>query len=53
MSDWKEICEEIKNEEALMDLWNNYIEDNRYADYLSFSDVADNVYNVAKYINEI
>ena len=53
LSDWKEICEEIKNEEALMDLWNNYIEDNRYADYLSFSDVADNVYNVAKYINEI
>ena len=46
------ICEELRNEDALHKLWNNYIEENVYAAHLRYEDMIDNVLEVGKYLNE-
>lgn len=47
---YKEICAEIKAEVALQKLWKNYVEDNLYAEHLTYEDVVENVLAVGKFI---
>ena len=49
---YKEICNELRNDEALQKLWDNYIKENIYAAYLSYQDVVDNVLEVGQFISE-
>ena len=51
MNEWKEIINDIRNEEALRVLWTNYITENIYASGLSFDDVVDTVYEIGRFIN--
>lgn len=53
LKEYEEICEEIKNEEALHKLWSNYIDENAYAAHLEFRDVVDNVLEVGKYLEGV
>lgn len=46
MSEWIEICEDIKKEKALERLWNNYRNDNQYASEINFEDVVKNLIEV-------
>jgi predicted nucleotidyltransferase component of viral defense system len=43
LQDWKEIVQDIRSEVALQQLWTNYIQDNRFASGLTFSEVVDTV----------
>jgi predicted nucleotidyltransferase component of viral defense system len=43
LQDWKEIVQDIRSEPALQQLWTNYIQDNRFASQLTFSEVVDTV----------
>lgn len=52
ISEFAEICEELRNEEALHRLWNNYVEENAYAAYLKYEDMVDNVLEVGEFIKE-
>lgn len=52
LTEYKEICEEIREEEALRKLWNNYIAENAYALHLQFEDVVENVLAVGRFIEE-
>ncbi|MDE6847090.1 MAG: nucleotidyl transferase AbiEii/AbiGii toxin family protein [Lachnospiraceae bacterium] len=52
ISEFVEICEELRNEEALHRLWNNYAKENSYAIHLKYEDMVDNVLEVGKYIEE-
>ncbi len=51
MSEWKEICDDIKQEIALERLWNNYRNDNQYASDISFEDVVNNLIEVGTSLN--
>lgn len=46
ISEWMEICDDIKQEKALERLWNNYRKDNQYALDISFEDVVNNLVEV-------
>lgn len=50
LKEYKEICDEMKNEQALQDLWENYIKDNIYASQLKYDDLIANVLEVGKFI---
>ncbi len=52
LKEYKEICEEIRDEEALQELWSNYIKENAYAAHLRYEDVVDNVLAVGEFIGE-
>ena len=52
ISGYVEICEELRNEEALHRLWNNYVEENSYAAHLKYEDMVDNVFEVGEFIEE-
>ena len=41
LAEWEEILTDIREEDALKNLWKNYIADNPYAADLTFEDVAD------------
>lgn len=49
--DWKDICEDIREEKSLEVLWNNYQKGNHYASGISFEDIVDNLVTVARYLN--
>ncbi|MBK5247061.1 MAG: nucleotidyl transferase AbiEii/AbiGii toxin family protein, partial [Peptostreptococcaceae bacterium] len=51
LSEWQEICEEIREEPALEKIWINYQKDNHYAIDISFEDVTRNLLEVAQYLN--
>lgn len=50
LSEFNEICTELKKEIALHNLWNNYIAENSYAAHLDYEDMIDNVSEVGKFI---
>lgn len=50
LSEFDEICTELKNEIALHNLWNNYIAENSYAAHLDYEDMIDNVLEVGNFI---
>lgn len=52
LKEFVEICEEIRNEDALHKLWDNYIEENAYAAHLKYEDIVDNVLAVGNFLNE-
>lgn len=43
LSNYDTICNEIKHEQALINLWNNYADEYGYANHLAFEEVVDNV----------
>lgn len=52
MNEWKEIIDDIKNEETLNDLWNIYIQENTFAAHISFEEVIESLEIIAKVIHE-
>ncbi len=50
MKEYTGICEEIREEQALIEQWDNYIKDNVYAAHLKFTDLVDIVFEIGKYI---
>ena len=52
INEFYEICKEIREEENIQKLWDNYVRDNHYAQHLSFADVIDNVISVGEFISE-
>ena len=52
ISEFATICEELRNEEALHRLWNNYAEENSYASHMKYEDIVDNVLEVGECIEE-
>lgn len=52
IQDYKEICNEMKQESALRRLWDNYIKEYEYAAAISYEDVIENVRNVGAFIGE-
>lgn len=53
IAQWREICEDIKNEPALERLWNNYRKDNQYASDISFKDVVKNLLEVGNQLEQM
>ena len=53
IKEYKEICDELRKEDALKKLWDNYIEENAYAAHLKFEDMVDNVIAVGKFIDNL
>ncbi|MDO4488931.1 MAG: nucleotidyl transferase AbiEii/AbiGii toxin family protein [Eubacteriales bacterium] len=51
LDEWKDICTEMSEDEALRELWNNYIRTNEYANTLSFEEVIESVEDVGNFIN--
>lgn len=51
MKEWKEIIEDIKNEDSLNDLWNVYIQENTFASKISFEEVIETLEMIAHSIN--
>lgn len=47
---YEEICKELRDEQALHELWKNYIADNPYASHLQYDDMIENVLEVGRYI---
>ncbi len=52
LAEWEEILADIREEEALKNLWKNYTADNPYVGGLTFDDVADAVGIIGKMISE-
>lgn len=48
LKDWQEIIQGMREEEPLERLWKNYIQNNSYANGISFSEVLDTVAKVAR-----
>lgn len=53
IDEWQEICEEIRMEPAIENLWVNYQKENQYASDISFEAVVSNLVDVALYINSL
>lgn len=51
LREYKEIIEEIREDEYLKELWKVYIKDNRYADNIDFKDTIDVVEFIANKVN--
>lgn len=47
---YEEICKELRDEQALHELWKNYIADNPYVSHLQYDDMIENVLEVGRYI---
>lgn len=52
IKDYKVICQEILEEDALNSLWNNYAKENGYAAQLDYKDMVNTVLAVGKFIEE-
>lgn len=52
LNEYKEICEELREEDAIKRLWENYAKENNYAKHLKYEDIIENVKAVGKYISE-
>ncbi len=50
LSDWVEIIDDIRSENALHSLWKNYIKDNPYASGLTFDEVVNTVHTIGRII---
>lgn len=51
LTDWQEICEDIRKEKSIERLWINYQNENYYAADISFEAVTNNIMEVAHYLN--
>lgn len=52
MSEWREICSEMREDSALHNLWKNYKKTNEFASMLRFEDVLQGVEDVGYFISE-
>lgn len=52
IKDYKAICQEILEEDALNRLWNNYAKENGYAAQLDYKDMVNTVLAVGEFIEE-
>lgn len=52
IKDYKAICQEILEEDALNRLWNNYAKENGYAAQLDYKDMVNTVLTVGEFIEE-
>lgn len=43
LADWREICDEMRTDPALLELWNQYQNDNTYAGSLEFATTIDSI----------
>lgn len=50
LSEWREICDEMKIEPALLSLWEQYRNDNKYVEGIEFSDTIDSVISLGNLI---
>lgn len=50
MTEWRDICNEIKQEPEIQRLWNNYQKENNYALDISFDDLMTNLIEVGNYL---
>ena len=53
IKDYKAICQEILEEDALNRLWNNYAKENGYAAQLDYKDMVNTVLAVGAFIEEL
>lgn len=53
LREWRDICEEMRNETALLTLWNQYCKDNIYASEIKFSDTIDSIISLGEKIEII
>ncbi len=51
--DWKEIAQEIRQESALIRLWDNYTRDNDYAAIFQFDEVVDTIEAVGTMLDKL
>ena len=51
VNDALDIISEIRNEKYLKDLWDNYTSSNAYSAQISFTDVVDNLLDVAAFLS--
>lgn len=51
MADWQDIVQDIRDEDALRQLWKNYQADNAYAAGITFDQVVDSVEEIGKLVN--
>lgn len=52
LNEYEEICKELREENVIKRLWENYARENSYAKHLKYEDIIDNVEAVGKYISE-
>lgn len=52
ISEWRDICEEMRSEPSLISLWEKYCNYNKYASEITFSDTIDSVVSLGKIISE-
>lgn len=46
-NDWQEICNDIKNDNGIIELWKNYQSTHSYAKDISFSEIIDCIENIS------
>ncbi len=52
IKDWKEICEDMRVDASLNNLWLNYKKNNRYAEKVEFDSTIDTVEEISKKTND-
>lgn len=52
LSDWREICSEMREDPVLQNLWKNYTQANEFASMLTFEEVLQGVEAVGNFISE-
>lgn len=50
LKDYKAICEELREEDAVKHIWINYIKDNEYAASIKYEDIVQNILDIGDYI---
>ena len=52
LSEWRDICREMRDDTGLQRLWENYTQTNEFAREMTFAEVLNAVEDVGTYINE-
>ena len=52
IEDWKDICNEIRGEPMLRQLWDNYQQHNTYSNQITFDNIIDAVVEVSELIGK-
>ncbi|MDH6367608.1 MULTISPECIES: nucleotidyl transferase AbiEii/AbiGii toxin family protein [unclassified Breznakia] len=52
LNDWEEIIEDIRNENSLNSMWENYKEENPYVPDISYNEVVNNLFRFAQILNQ-
>lgn len=52
MKEYQEICDELREEDAVRKLWEHYAKENAYAQHLQYEEIIDNVLAVGRFIED-